>query len=485
MPRGSTHTDWEVELGVVIGQDCKYVSEEDALDYVAGYCVVNDVSERHFQTKLTGQWTKGKSCDTFGPTGPWLVTRDEVGDPQNLAMYCDVNGKRMQTGNTSTMIFTVAQCISHLSQLMTLQPGDIISTGTPPGVGMGMKPEPVYLKDGDVMELVIDKLGASDRRCAPMAKVKLLQIGGITDRMRDALAPHFDIDILFDHDDRDAFLREHGADYPAILTNGHWGVPEDVAAATPNLKVVSSYGVGYDAIDADAYAERGIKVAHTPDVLNDEVANTFVMLWLAVSRELIPSDRHARSGAWEAEGNFPLTRTVQNRRVGILGLGRIGQTIADRCEAFGAEIHYHSRSKKDVPYTYHDTAKDCAAAVEVLVAITPGGPETQHMVNAEVLGALGPDGFFINVARGSVCDEAALVEALQDGKIAGAGLDVFEEEPKIPDALKAMDNVVLTPHVASGTHETRQAMGDLVVENLMQWLKDGTVKTPVPECRHL
>ncbi|MEM9797414.1 MAG: fumarylacetoacetate hydrolase family protein [Pseudomonadota bacterium] len=158
LPRGSERSDWEVELGVVIGKACKYVSEEEALDYVAGYCIVNDVSERHFQTKLTGQWTKGKSCDTFGPTGPWLVTRDEVGDPQNLAMSLDLNGERVQTGNTSTMIFTVAQCISHLSQMFTLHPGDVISTGTPPGVGMGMKP-PLYLKAGDVMELEIAGLG--------------------------------------------------------------------------------------------------------------------------------------------------------------------------------------------------------------------------------------------------------------------------------------------------------------------------------------
>ena len=160
MPRGSTHTDWEVELGVVIGKAAKYVSEGDALDYVAGYCVINDVSERHFQTQLTGQWTKGKSCDTFGPTGPWLVTRDEVGDPQNLDMWLDVNGKRMQNGNTATQIFTVAQVIAHLSTLFTLHPGDVISTGTPPGVGMGIKPQPVYLKEGDVMELGIDKLGS-------------------------------------------------------------------------------------------------------------------------------------------------------------------------------------------------------------------------------------------------------------------------------------------------------------------------------------
>ncbi len=159
MPRGSTHTDWEVELGVVIGKACKYVSEADALDYVAGYCVCNDVSERHFQTKLTGQWTKGKSCDTFGPTGPWLVTRDEIDDVQNLDMHLDVNGSRMQTGSTKTMIFTVAQIVSHLSQLFTLHPGDVISTGTPPGVGMGKKPDPVYLKAGDTMEVHIQGLG--------------------------------------------------------------------------------------------------------------------------------------------------------------------------------------------------------------------------------------------------------------------------------------------------------------------------------------
>jgi ureidoglycolate lyase len=159
MPRGSTKTDWEIELGVVIGTRAKYVSEADALNHVAGYCIANDVSERDFQLHLTGQWTKGKSCDTFGPTGPWLVTRDEVPDPQALSMYLDVNGQRMQTGNTGTMIFSVAQIISHLSQLFTLHPGDVISTGTPPGVGMGIKPEPIYLKAGDVMELGIDGLG--------------------------------------------------------------------------------------------------------------------------------------------------------------------------------------------------------------------------------------------------------------------------------------------------------------------------------------
>ncbi|MGV6849267.1 MAG: fumarylacetoacetate hydrolase family protein [Marinibacterium sp.] len=159
LPRGSTRSDWEVELGVVIGTAAKYVTEEDALSHVAGYCVCNDVSERRFQGKLSGQWTKGKSCDTFGPTGPWLVTRDQVEDPQNLDLWLDVNGERMQTGNTSTMIFTVAQIISHLSQLFTLYPGDVISTGTPPGVGMGKKPEMIFLRDGDVMELGVAGLG--------------------------------------------------------------------------------------------------------------------------------------------------------------------------------------------------------------------------------------------------------------------------------------------------------------------------------------
>lgn len=164
MPRGSTHTDWECELGVVIGKTAKYVSKDEALAHVAGYCIVNDVSERRFQKQMSGQWTKGKSCDTYGPTGPWLVTRDEVPDPQTLGMSLDVNGQRRQTGNTATMIFTVAEIIEHLSHLFTLHPGDVISTGTPPGVGLGIKPEPVFLKKGDVMELRIDGLGMQKQK---------------------------------------------------------------------------------------------------------------------------------------------------------------------------------------------------------------------------------------------------------------------------------------------------------------------------------
>ena len=163
-PRGSKYTDWEVELGVVIGKAAKYIDEDNALDYVAGYCVVNDVTERKFQSKLSGQWTKGKSCDTFAPIGPWVVTKDEIGDPQNLDMWLDVNGQRMQNGNTKTMIFNVKQIVSHLSQLFTLHPGDIISTGTPPGVGVGMKPNPIFLKDKDVMTVQVEGLGQQSQK---------------------------------------------------------------------------------------------------------------------------------------------------------------------------------------------------------------------------------------------------------------------------------------------------------------------------------
>lgn len=316
-------------------------------------------------------------------------------------------------------------------------------------------------------------------------KPGLLQIGGVNDRMRARFEAQFTLHRLFDHQDRAAFLAGQGADIVAVATDGHWGLPEDVMEALAKLRVVSSYGVGYDAIDADALAARGIVVAHTPDVLNDEVANTAIMLWLAVSRQLVPSEAWARSGQWQRDGAYPLTRSVQNRTVGIVGFGRIGQTIARRAEAFGARILYHARNPRDVAHEYRADLADMARDCDVLICITPGGAATRHLVNAGVLTALGREGILINVARGSVVDEAALVSALESGALGGAGLDVFEAEPKIPDALKCMANVVLTPHVGSGTVETRQAMGDLTCDNLSQFLKDGTVLTPVPECRHL
>ncbi|SLN54000.1 Glyoxylate/hydroxypyruvate reductase B [Pseudoruegeria aquimaris] len=316
-------------------------------------------------------------------------------------------------------------------------------------------------------------------------KPVLLQIGSVTERMRARLEAEFEIHKLFEQEDRAAFLAQVGPSVTAIVTDGHWGVPEDVMAACPELKVVSSYGVGYDAIDAEGAAQRGILVSHTPDVLNDEVADTAILLWLGVSRRVVPADRWARSGDWEARGAFPLTRSVQGRTMGILGLGRIGQTIAERAQAFGAKILYHSRAPKPVDFTYCADLVEMARQSDVLVCITPGGAATRHLVNAQVLEALGPEGILVNVSRGSVVDEAALVAALESGALGGAGLDVFEAEPKIPDALKAMDNVLLTPHVGSATVETRQAMGDLTCDNLSRFLKDGTVLTPVPECKAL
>lgn len=317
-----------------------------------------------------------------------------------------------------------------------------------------------------------------------MSDTRLLLLGSPAARYTERLGAAFDMVQAETQDAFDAAL-ENGAGVEAIAMFGHWKISPAVMDALPDLKVISNFGVGYDTIDAAEAARRGILVSHTPDVLNDEVADTTLMLWLAVSRELIPSERWARSGDWEAQGNYPLTRSIRNRTVGILGMGRIGQAIAETIQPFNPKILYHTRSPKDVPYTHVANLVDMARQSEVLIVITPGGDATRHLVNAEVIEALGPDGILINVARGTVVDEAALTEALVSGKLGGAGLDVFEAEPKIPDALKSLDTVVLLPHVGSGSVETRQAMGDLVCDNLDQWRADGTVKTPVPECQSL
>ncbi|MEP5761977.1 MAG: 2-hydroxyacid dehydrogenase [Litoreibacter sp.] len=313
----------------------------------------------------------------------------------------------------------------------------------------------------------------------------LLLIGGATDVMQQRMMKEFTVHKLADLSDFDAWASEHGAKVEAVATNGHDGVNPEIMAALPNLKVVSCNGVGYDAIDANACAARGIKVSHTPNVLNAEVANTTLLLMLAGFRNFRHDEAWARSGEWEAKGNAPLSRTPDNRTVGILGLGRIGQEIADRLSIFNAKIVYHSRTKKDVEYTYYDNLVEMARDVDVLICITPGGSATNKIVNAEVLAALGSDGMLINVSRGSVVDEDALIAALSDGSLGMAGLDVFVAEPHIPDALKALDNVILLPHVGSATIETRAAMGSLAVDNLLEFLKNGSVLTPVPECAHL
>lgn len=314
-------------------------------------------------------------------------------------------------------------------------------------------------------------------------KPKLLVLGGVTPAMHTRLAARFDMVVLADQPDRAAFLAAEGPAFTAAVTGGR--LPVDVMEAAPNLKLVSSFGVGYDGIDAVAAADRGIIVTHTPDVLNDEVADTAILLWLAASRRIVAADHWARTGKWETDGAFPLTKSVQNRVVGIVGLGRIGQTIARRAEAFNATVLYHARGDKGLDWEYCPDLVTMAERSEVLIVVTPGGAETRHLVSDAVIRALGPDGILVNVARGTVVDEAAMVKALEDGALGGAGLDVFEAEPKIPDALKAMENVVLAPHVGSASVETRQAMGDLVCDNLFKFFDDGSVLTPVPESRGL
>ena len=263
------------------------------------------------------------------------------------------------------------------------------------------------------------------------------------------------------------------------------GIKPEYLHALPNLKLISNYGVGYDAIDTDLTNKGGILVTHTPNVLNAEVATTALLLMLACYRDFSFNENHARSERWLKHGNAPLSRTADNRTIGIIGLGRIGQAIADKLAPFNPRLLYHTRTRKDVPYEYFPDLKAMAEQAEVLICITPGGEQTRHLVNREVMEALGPEGVLINVSRGSVVDEAALIETLRSGKLGYAGLDVFENEPEIPEQLRESTNTVLTPHIGSATVETRAAMGQLAVDNLLQHVKDNSVLTPVPECRHL
>ncbi|CAM3714057.1 2-hydroxyacid dehydrogenase [Nocardioides zeicaulis] len=249
--------------------------------------------------------------------------------------------------------------------------------------------------------------------------------------------------------------------------------------ALPDLRAVVNFGVGYDNVDVAEAARRGIVVSNTPDVLTDAVADLAVLLVLDVLRRASAADRFVRSGAWARGERMPLARDVRGAVVGVLGLGRIGSAAAARLEAFGAEVHYHSRRPRDVAWTHHVSPVDLARASDVLLVLVPGGDGTRHLVDAEVLDALGADGFLVNVARGSVVDEDALVAALEDGRIAGAGLDVFADEPHVPAALLRRDDVVLLPHVGSATTGTREAMGRLVLDNVDAFLERGELVTPV------
>jgi lactate dehydrogenase-like 2-hydroxyacid dehydrogenase len=259
-------------------------------------------------------------------------------------------------------------------------------------------------------------------------------------------------------------------------------VDDALLARLPALELISSFGVGYDHIDAAAAAKRGIVVTNTPDVLTDEVADTAIGLLLCTVRELPQAERYLRAGKWP-HGNYPLTRaTLRNRSVGMVGMGRIGIAIARRLDAFGVPVVYHTRHRRpEVAYRHYPRLIDMARAVDTLVVIVPGGPATKDMIDANVLDALGPDGIVVNLARGSVIDEPALVAALRDHRIMAAGLDVFVNEPDVPAALLAMDNVVLLPHVGSASIFTREQMDQLVVDNILAWAAGKPPLTPVPE----
>ncbi len=268
----------------------------------------------------------------------------------------------------------------------------------------------------------------------------------------------------------------------AVAATGESLVPADLLAHLPQAKVVSVFGVGYDGVDVPAAIRHGIPVTHTPDVLTDDVADLAMGLVLSVGRTIPQADQFVRKGLWP-QGPMALGKKVSGARLGIVGLGRIGKAIAQRAQAFGMSIAYTARSEKpDTGYTYYPTPAALAAQVDFLVVITPGGAGTRHLIDAKVLQALGPKGYLINVARGSVVDEAALVAALQAGTIAGAGLDVFANEPHVPQVLWTLPQVVLTPHMASATRETRQAMADLAFANLHAGVTGAPLRTPVPEC---
>lgn len=267
----------------------------------------------------------------------------------------------------------------------------------------------------------------------------------------------------------------------AIAAQGETVLRADLIDRLPALKLISVMGVGYDGIDVAFAKSRGVVVTHTPNVLNDDVADLALGLMIATSRQLCAADRFVRAASWTS-GPMPLARKMSGARIGLVGMGRIGQAIAHRAQAFGMSIAYTSRSPKSVPYRYLPTSLALAAEVDFLVIITPGGASTLKMINAEVLAALGKNGILINVARGSVVDESALMDALEKGIIAGAGLDVFESEPNVPERLRVMPHVVLTPHIGSATAHTRGAMADLALANLRACFDGQPLLTPVPEC---
>ena len=312
------------------------------------------------------------------------------------------------------------------------------------------------------------------------AKTRILVPGTIRERVLDRLKDAFDV-VRIERADPALLARSEAASISGAAVSGRFDAA--LIEHLPGLEIIASFGVGYDGVDVAAASAHGIAVTNTPDVLNDEVADTTIGLLLNTVRQLPQAETWLREGRWEREGAFPLTPlTLRGRTVGIYGLGRIGLAIAERLKGFGVGIAYHTRRPRaDVSYAYYPSLTELAQAVDTLIAIVPKTAQTHRTVDAAVLRALGPNGVLINVGRGWTVDEDALISALRDGTIAAAGLDVFYDEPNVPEALLVLPNVSLLPHVASASVATRDAMADLVVDNLAAWFDKGEALTPVPE----
>jgi hydroxypyruvate reductase len=312
------------------------------------------------------------------------------------------------------------------------------------------------------------------------AKPRVLQAGPAMPALEKALAERFDRHVLSAQPDAKKFLAAEGAGFGALVTTSKHGADAALMDALPNLKAITHFGVGYDTVDVAAAAKRGIAVSNTPDVLNDCVADLAMGLLIDTARAMSASERFVRRGDW-LKGQFPLTTRVSGKRLGIVGLGRIGRTIAKRASGFDMDVRYHSRRPAEgVAFVHEPSLVKLAQWSDFLMIVVSGGASTRHLISKEIIDALGPKGYLVNVSRGSVVDEAALLDALSQRRIAGAGLDVFEDEPRVPEAFMKLDNAVLLPHMASGTHETRQAMADLVLANLEAWFTTGRLVTPVP-----
>jgi lactate dehydrogenase-like 2-hydroxyacid dehydrogenase len=299
--------------------------------------------------------------------------------------------------------------------------------------------------------------------------------------LQDRLDQGYQVIKLWDTNDRDALIDQYADQVSVMTTSAMTATRAELIDRLPNLKAICSFGVGYDSIDVAHAQAKGIKVSNTPEVLNDCVADTAMSLLLATARRISQGERYVRSNLWGSGQPFPLGTSVSYKKLGIVGLGRIGMAIAQRAAGFNMQIRYHNRSRRsDVSYDYAQTLQELAQWSDFLVVATVGGSSTRHLINESVLNALGSRGIIVNISRGSVIDEHAMVQALVDGRLGGAGLDVFENEPKVPDQLKSLDNVVLIPHIGSATTETRRAMTSLVLDNALAFADKGELLTPVP-----